>query len=49
MLFLIYEGLFRQPPNERVQVILTYAGLFMILGLMLYVLLLDIERLSGWF
>ncbi len=49
MLFLAYEGLFRQPPNERVQIILTYAGLFMILGLMLYVILLDIQRFSGWF
>lgn len=50
MLFLAYEGLFRQPPNEKVQIILTYAGLFLILGLMLYVILLDINRFTGgWF
>lgn len=49
MLFLAYEGLFRQPPNEKIQIILTYAGLFMILGLMLYVIFLDIQRFSGWF
>ena len=48
MIFLAYEGVTRQPPNERVQIILTYAGLFMILGLMLYVILLDIQRFSGW-
>ena len=48
MLFLAYEGLFRQPPNEKIQIILTYAGLFMILGLMLYVLLLDISRIVSW-
>ena len=48
MLFLAYEGLFRQPPNEKIQIILTYAGLFMILGLMLYVILLDITRIANW-
>ncbi len=49
MVFLAYEGLFRQPPNEKVQIILTYAGLFMVLGLMLYVIFLDIQRFSGLF
>ena len=49
MLFLAYEGLFRQPPNEKVQIILTYAGLLMIFSLMVYVILLDIQRFSGWF
>ena len=48
MLFLAYEGLFRQPPNEKIQIVLTYAGLFLILGLMLYVMLLDITRLASW-
>lgn len=48
MLFLAYEGLFRQPPNEKIQIILTYAGLFLILGLMLYVILQDITRLVAW-
>jgi regulator of sigma E protease len=49
MVFLAYEGLFRQPPNEKVQIILTYAGLFLVLGLMLYVVFLDIQRFSDWF
>ena len=49
MVFLTYEGLFRQPPNEQIQIVLTWAGLFMILGLMLYVILLDIQRFSGLF
>lgn len=48
MLFLAYEGLFRQPPNEKLQIVLTYAGLFLILGLMLYVILQDITRLASW-
>ena len=48
MLFLAYEGIFQHPPNEKVQIILTYAGLFMILGLMLFVIFLDIQRFSGW-
>ena len=48
MVFLAYEGIFRHPPNEKIQIILTYAGLFMILGLMLFVIFLDIQRFSGW-
>jgi regulator of sigma E protease len=49
MMFLAYEGLFRRPVNEKVQLVLTYAGLFMILGLMLFVIFLDVERFSKWF
>jgi regulator of sigma E protease len=45
MLFLAYEGIFRRPVSERVQVVLTYGGLFMILGLMLFVIFLDIGRI----
>lgn len=48
MVFLAYEGIFRHPPNEKIQIVLTYAGLFMILGLMLFVIFLDIQRFSGW-
>ncbi len=44
MLFLAYEGIFRRPVSEKVQVILTYAGLMMILGLMLFVIFLDAGR-----
>ncbi len=49
MMFLAYEGLFRRPVTERVQIALTYLGLFFILGLMGFVLFLDAFRLSGWF
>ncbi len=45
MLFLAYEGIFRRPVSENVQVILTYAGLMMILGLMLFVVFLDSFRI----
>ena len=45
MLLLAYEGIFRRPVSERVQVVLTYGGLFMILGLMLFVIFLDIGRI----
>ena len=47
MLFLAYEGIFRRPVTEKVQVILTYAGLAMILALMLFVISLDIGRISN--
>ena len=49
MLFLAYEGLFRRPVNEQTQVVLTYIGLALILGLMLFVVFLDIGRLSSLF
>lgn len=47
MLFLAYEGIFRRPVSERVQIVLTYAGLVMILGLMLFVIFLDVGRISS--
>ncbi len=47
MLFLAYEGIFRRPVSERVQIVLTYAGLVMILGLMLFVIFLDLGRFSS--
>jgi regulator of sigma E protease len=46
-LFLIYEGIFRRPVNERVAIGLTMLGLCFILGLMLFVIGLDVWRLSG--
>ncbi len=49
MLFLLYEGIFRRPVNEHTQIILTYIGLFLILGLMLFVIFLDVGRLSNLF
>ncbi|MEL7496214.1 MAG: site-2 protease family protein [Planctomycetota bacterium] len=48
MLFLTYEGLFRRPVNEKVQNILTWGGLFFVLALMIFVISLDIGRISAW-
>ncbi|MFO0260054.1 MAG: site-2 protease family protein, partial [Planctomycetota bacterium] len=49
MVFLAYEGIFRRTVTEKVQVILTYAGLAFILGLMLFVIFLDVSRIKDWF
>jgi len=48
MLFLLYEGIRGKPADERLQLALTYAGLFFILALMIFVLGLDINRLWSW-
>ncbi|MGD9126739.1 MAG: site-2 protease family protein [Planctomycetia bacterium] len=44
MVFLTYELIFRKPANETVQIVLSYIGLLFILGLMLWVIGLDIMR-----
>jgi regulator of sigma E protease len=49
MLFLAYEGIFRRPVTERVYVMLAYVGLFLILGLMLFVILMDATRIYSLF
>ena len=49
MVFLIYEGIFRKPAPEIVQVILTWAGLFAVLGLMLFTIGLDLKRVWDQF
>lgn len=46
MVFLLYEGILRKPPSEKVQIALTYAGLAMILSLMIFVLALDVGLIS---
>jgi regulator of sigma E protease len=46
MVFLLYEGIVRKPPSERIVVAFTYAGFFLILGLMVFVLGLDIGLIS---
>ncbi len=46
MKFLLYEGIRRKPAPESVQVILTWVGLAMVLGLMLFTIGLDIWRLE---
>ena len=49
MLFLAYEGIFRRPVTERVYIMLAYVGLFLILGLMLFVILMDATRIYSLF
>ena len=46
MVFLAYEGLFRRPPNLKVQVALQYTGLLLLLGLMGFALLLDLSIIN---
>ena len=50
MVFLIYEKVTGRPVPERLFAVFMYAGLFMILSLMLFVVVLDVRRLFfGWF
>jgi regulator of sigma E protease len=42
MMFLLWEGLARRRPNERVVAAATYCGLFFVLGLMVFVIYQDI-------
>lgn len=49
MMFLAYEGLFRKPVTEKVQVVLTYAGLLALLALMVFVIWQDVGRISKLF
>ncbi len=44
MVFLGLEAIFRRPVSERVVIPLTYLGLFLILGLMIFVFSRDIDR-----
>lgn len=46
MVFLLWEGVVGKPPNERVQVIASYVGLMLILGLMIFVTGLDVGCIS---
>ncbi len=45
MVFLLYEGIFRRKPNERVLEAITRVGFACILALMLFVIYLDIKNL----
>jgi regulator of sigma E protease len=47
MVFLAYEGITGKPPSEKVHLTLTYLGLTFILGLMLWVLGLDLVRYAS--
>ena len=42
MVFLIYEGIFRRPPPEKLMVVLNVMGLALILSLMIFVFGLDL-------
>jgi regulator of sigma E protease len=48
MMFLGYEAIFRRPANERVALVLHYAGFAFIISLMAFVLFLDAERGFHW-
>ncbi len=48
MVFLLYEGVTGRAPDERIQAALTWAGLILLLGLMIFVTRLDIGRLTHW-
>ena len=47
MVFLAYEGIFRRPVNEKMQILLTWLGLIFIICLMLFVIGLDVTRFIG--
>lgn len=49
MMFLLWEGIFRKPVNERVQIGLTMAGVLCLLSLMVFVFGLDIWRFINIF
>lgn len=44
MVFLIYELIFRKPINEKIYEVALYMGLFFVLGLMIFVIGLDVWR-----
>jgi regulator of sigma E protease len=42
MVFLIWEGVTRRKPSEKVLIAASYVGMAFVLGLMLFVIYLDI-------
>jgi membrane-associated protease RseP (regulator of RpoE activity) len=48
MVFLVLEGLRRKPVSERVVLAFHYAGFVFIIGLMLFVFSLEIQRALSW-
>ncbi len=48
LMFLAYEGIFRRPVTERVQVALSWMGLILLLGLMSFAIFMDITRFIEW-
>ena len=49
LIFLIYEGIRGKPADERVQIALSLLGLVFLLGLMLFVIGMDVSRLIFFF
>jgi regulator of sigma E protease len=49
IVFLLWEAIRGKPPNQRVQEVLTYIGLALILTLMIFVLGLDVTRIVDLF
>jgi regulator of sigma E protease len=50
MVFLLWEKISGRPVPERLFALFMYTGLFLILSLMVFVLVLDVRRLFfGWF
>jgi regulator of sigma E protease len=47
MVFLLWEGIARRRPSERVYATAMYLGMFFVLGLMVFVIYLDISRRWG--
>jgi regulator of sigma E protease len=45
MLFLMYEAIRRKPVDENLQMKLSAAGILSLLALMLFVTILDVQRL----
>jgi regulator of sigma E protease len=48
MVFLALEGIFRRPVPRRISEPLTWAGALMLLSLMLFTTVLDVQRLFNW-
>ncbi len=48
LMFLAYEGIFRRPVTEQVQIALSWVGLVFILGLMSFAIFMDITRFIEW-
>ncbi len=46
LVFLAYEAIFRKPPNEGIQIGLSYIGLLLLLGMMAWVISLDLGFIS---
>jgi regulator of sigma E protease len=49
LIFLAYEGIRGKPANERVQIVLSLLGMVFLIGLMLFVIGMDVTRLFSIF